>query len=74
MEISQIIELALSDNSVKFIGLMIMFDMRAKFTQMKSAVENLTERLGALEERQTVRFERLEDRVEKIEQTKPKEG
>jgi hypothetical protein len=71
---AELLKLVLSDESFKAVGLMILFSLKGEVKQLKVSVQSLTERLGSVEEKQTARFERLEDRVERIELTKPKEG
>ena len=67
MDISQIIELLFSDQSVKLICVAIAWDMRSKFKEMKFSVDKLAESLKALETSHSSKIQTLECRISKIE-------
>lgn len=67
MEISTLMELALSDESFKTVGLVILWQMRGEIKQMKDAIAALTVKMAKHEDEQDRRWSDHEFRLREIE-------
>lgn len=70
MEISTLIELAMSDESFKTVGLIILWQMRGEIKQVKDAIKALTEKMAQHEQEQDQRWADHEMRLKRIEEEK----